>query len=104
MDLDPLDHEADVVGDAVAVEIWKIKKKIASPVTGKNQNTFKLGYNEQFGIGQICSLMTDLICVVNNHLGLKILFVTFVITEFIITEFHCTIIQNTIGIQNTTGT
>ena len=56
MDLDPLDHEADVVGDAVAVEIWKIKKKIASPVTGKNQNTFKLGYNEQFGIGQICSL------------------------------------------------
>ena len=28
VDLDPLDHEADVVGDAVAVEIWKIKKKL----------------------------------------------------------------------------
>ncbi len=24
VDLDPLDHEADVVGDAIAVEIWKI--------------------------------------------------------------------------------
>ena len=28
VDLDPLDHEADVVGDAIAVEIWKIKKKL----------------------------------------------------------------------------
>ena len=26
VDLDPFDHEADVVGDAVAVEIWKLKK------------------------------------------------------------------------------
>ncbi len=26
VDLDPLDHEADVVGNAVAVEVWKSEK------------------------------------------------------------------------------
>jgi hypothetical protein len=30
--------------------LWKIKQ------TSQNKNTVKLGYNEQLGTGQICSL------------------------------------------------
>ena len=56
-----------------------------------------LGYYEQLGTGQICSLylgfeITGLIYVVKWSLGTKT-FVhynrMFVITEFVITEFHC---------------